>query len=320
MLTNLSLDMKCEILCWVPLNGLKNMRLLNKHWCQVLNNDKFWQRRLTRDYPNFREGRPEYMTAKVLYFRVMKSGNLFLTHQGKQKLIETYVLNIYNMTGTAYWIDIFGRVYCYDVNTSTRKLLLEPEVTVKSYQPWHKKLCVTWDNQFYDLTHNHKYADNVKMFDFESPYYYSCSRLAYLTYAGELYSTYKPATSDLSEHDNNFYLIAKNIVDFKFIRCPNDLKIQFICIRNDSSLIRLTVEFIWQNLDDLSYTPQVVEDKLIGTGVIQICDLVEHMSTLRTQRGSLWQYHVMSNIKETDPISTTTIQERNISGERLVLK
>lgn len=267
-------DVRYKILLDLPLEELQNLCLANKKCAKIFNDDEFWRRRILKYYRVLIDRKPDYLTFKKFYKRIVNSGDLYRNDQ----LIAKNVMkakNIINLNiheeeddggngGELFYLDIFdnfcvhgndNNIYQYKYGDLILEQISNNENEYNSYlimkdvQDFaitsnktvfitHNKLYFTKNNENFTLVKNN--INKIIRYDENSDFFLILSTDNIL-YTIDHYGKY-----EITE-------ISNNIKTADFIDYHLDDKLNYIifAVKNDNSLWCYTFKYKYKIAENL---------------------------------------------------------------------
>lgn len=124
--TTLPKDIKYEIAVHLSLDNLYNLVCCNKSLAGISRDDEFWRRKLTRDFPEEYQNKPQKQTFKGWYLKFGLINELWFMTDRQKRLLAKGVLKIVSSGNDLYWIDRYHNLWHY---TLSPKCLCHPLVS-----------------------------------------------------------------------------------------------------------------------------------------------------------------------------------------------
>ena len=107
----LPVDIRYNILAFLPLPDLLNFCCINKESVKIINSNKFWLHKLVLQFPDYVKAQPT-SDSKQWYQKIYESGDAFMNQDGQIKHIAKDVTKYFHVAeDTYFYIDIYDTLY-----------------------------------------------------------------------------------------------------------------------------------------------------------------------------------------------------------------
>ena len=202
---NLLKNLQFTILSHLSLQDLLSFAQTNKYWSHLVFSENFIQFKMMREYPELWKSKPDTMTYKFFYQRILASGSLYWNDEKPVKLCDNIV--DFCVKDATYINDIYGNFYKIKnmenkpIDFSNQRIIAKN--VRKCYVYWDTLYWIDFNNYLYRGRDVLPIAKNVK--DFNHGFKY----LVYLGLDDKLYYSHNVG--------DRFKVLDENVQDYSVL-------------------------------------------------------------------------------------------------------